>query len=205
MLDQTSFGRVSWPLASPAPGSSSTRPISCTVPQSTTGTLPQLLPLLNTSVTASWQGQSAKVNICLEYVLQASHLHTEAGGARLHLSLSCAPSPGRCFPAAPQPHSESHRWISVQTNLVLNKYHSILPSNRRPCHTCPLIETSIPREGDNLSGDFSGSGCKQGARNQIVKRTNLPKGMLQCLLVTLGISHFSLFGLYMVNLSSPIK
>lgn len=89
--------------------------------------------------------------------------------------------------------------------LVLNKYHSILPSNRQPCHTCPLIETSIPRERDNLSGDFSGSGCKQGARNQIVKRTNLPEGMLQCLLVTLGISHFSSFELYMVNLSSPIK
>lgn len=69
-----------------------TRPISCTVPQSTTGTLPKPFPLLNTSVTASWQGQRAKVNICLEYVLQASHLHMEAGGAQLHLSFSVPPA-----------------------------------------------------------------------------------------------------------------
>lgn len=41
-----------------------TCPISCTVPQSTTGMLPTLLPLLSTSVTASWQEQSTKVNIC---------------------------------------------------------------------------------------------------------------------------------------------
>lgn len=39
-------------------------PIGCSVPQRTTGMLPTLLPLVNTSVTASWQEQCAKVNIC---------------------------------------------------------------------------------------------------------------------------------------------
>jgi hypothetical protein len=46
----------------------------------------------------------------------------------------------------------------------------------------------------------------QGARNEIVKRTNVPEGTPQCLLVMLGISISDfLFELDTINLPSPAK
>jgi hypothetical protein len=86
--------------ASPTIDPPRTCPVICPVLQSIAETLPNLFPLLNTSVTASWQGQSAKVNICEEYVPQASHLNTEARGAQLILVFPVC-STESSFPGAP--------------------------------------------------------------------------------------------------------